>query len=181
MRYTIAQHETQADKRPWLGKPKDMRRLSELMGLWETLICKVYIAPSVHWRRAEGLTVQRVRNNQATFTGTKSGKNRSVPIKPELFEEIHEHAKLTRGNNIFTGSISSFRRALKRTSIELPKGQAAHFLRHTFASHFMMNGGNILTLQKVLGHSDIKMTMRYSHLSPDFLEEATRLNPLSNM
>lgn len=53
--------------------------------------------------------------------------------------------------------------------------------RCTFASHFMMNSGNILTLQKVLGHSDIKMTMRYSHLSPDFLEEATRLNPLSNI
>jgi site-specific recombinase XerD len=49
----------------------------------------------------------------------------------------------------------------------------------TFANHFMMNGGNILTLQMVLGHSDIKMTMRYSHLSPDYLEEATKLNPLS--
>ncbi|WP_410506520.1 hypothetical protein [Marinomonas sp. GJ51-6] len=42
-----------------------------------------------------------------------------------------------------------------------------------------MNGGNILTLQKVLGHSDIKMTMRYGHLAPDYLEEATRLNPFS--
>jgi len=81
-------------------------------------------------------------------------------------------------------SISSFIRALKHTAIDVTfkkaKGQAAHVLRHTFASHFMMNGGNILTLQKVLGHSDIKMTMRYSHLSPDFLEEATRLNPLSD-
>ena len=61
------------------------------------------------------------------------------------------------------------------------KGECNKFECHTFASHFMMNGGNILTLQKVLGHSDIKMTMRYSHLSPDFLEEATRLNPLSNI
>lgn len=43
-----------------------------------------------------------------------------------------------------------------------------------------MNGGNILTLQKILGHTDIKMTMRYAHLAPDYLEEATRLNPLSN-
>ena len=42
----------------------------------------------------------------------------------------------------------------------------------------MMNDSNILTLQKVLGHSDIKMTMRYAHLAFDFREEATRLNPL---
>ena len=42
-------------------------------------------------------------------------------------------------------------------------------LRHTFASHFMTAGGNILTLQKLLGHADLKMTMRYAPLGPDFV------------
>ncbi|WP_228261177.1 tyrosine-type recombinase/integrase, partial [Klebsiella pneumoniae] len=55
-----------------------------------------------------------------------------------------------------------------------------HVLRHTFASHFMMNGGNILVLQRVLGHTDIKMTMRYAHFAPDHLEDAVKLNPLAN-
>ncbi|MBK1752631.1 MAG: tyrosine-type recombinase/integrase, partial [Escherichia coli] len=50
--------------------------------------------------------------------------------------------------------------------------------RHTFASHFMMNGGNILVLQKILGHADITMTMRYAHFAPSHLEDAVRLNPL---
>ncbi|OMW52054.1 hypothetical protein AQ810_10135 [Burkholderia pseudomallei] len=59
--------------------------------------------------------------------------------------------------------------------IELPEGQLIHVLRQTFASHFMMNGGNILTLQRILGHSSLQMTMRYSHLAPDHLKEATRL------
>ena len=44
-----------------------------------------------------------------------------------------------------------------------------HALRHTFASHFIMSGGNLLALQKILGHSDVKMTMIYAHLAPDFL------------
>ena len=44
-----------------------------------------------------------------------------------------------------------------------------HALRHTFASHFIMSGDNILSLQKILGHSDIKMTLIYAHLGPDFL------------
>ncbi len=43
----------------------------------------------------------------------------------------------------------------------------------------MMNGGNILVLQKILGHSTIAMTMRYAHFAPDHLEDAVRLNPLS--
>lgn len=62
----------------------------------------------------------------------------------------------------------------------LPRGQLTHILRHTFAAHFMMSGGNILALQKILGHHDIKMTMRcYAHLAPDHLETALRFNPLA--
>ncbi|MFU8428190.1 tyrosine-type recombinase/integrase, partial [Pseudomonas aeruginosa] len=37
-------------------------------------------------------------------------------------------------------------------------------LRHTFASHFIMNGGHIVTLQHILGHASLSMTMRYAHL-----------------
>lgn len=54
-----------------------------------------------------------------------------------------------------------------------------HILRHTFASHYMMGGGDILSLQRILGHSSITMTMRYAHLSPDHLESALRLSPLA--
>lgn len=62
----------------------------------------------------------------------------------------------------------------------LPKGQASHALRHTFASHFIQNGGNILTLQKILGHSSLAMTMRYVHLAPEHLQDAVRFDPLSS-
>ncbi|PSW70398.1 hypothetical protein C0Z01_06180 [Photobacterium kishitanii] len=61
---------------------------------------------------------------------------------------------------------------------DLPDGQASHVFRHTFASHFMMNGGNILVLQRILGHSDIKHTMRYSHFAPDHFDDALSKNPL---
>jgi site-specific recombinase XerD len=72
-----------------------------------------------------------------------------------------------------------FRSAVPRAGLALPKGQLTHVLRHTFASHFMMNGGNILVLQRILGHSSLAMTMRYAHLAPDHLLEARRLNPLA--
>jgi site-specific recombinase XerD len=46
-----------------------------------------------------------------------------------------------------------------------------HDTRHTFASNFMMNGGNLYDLQKLLGHTSIKMTERYAHLAPNHLEK----------
>lgn len=70
---------------------------------------------------------------------------------------------------------------MDKTSIVLPRGQLTHVVRHTFAAHFMMSGGNILALQRILGHLDIKMTMCYAHLAPEHLETALYLNPLATM
>ncbi|HAU5007456.1 TPA: hypothetical protein NY308_001957 [Proteus mirabilis] len=44
----------------------------------------------------------------------------------------------------------------------------------------MMNGGEILVLQRIIGHSNIRETMRYSHSSPEYLEDAVLFNPLAN-
>ncbi|MBY0553186.1 site-specific integrase, partial [bacterium] len=65
-----------------------------------------------------------------------------------------------------------FKTALKLADIEPVN---FHKTRHTYASQFMMNGGNIYDLQKILGHKDIKTTMKYAHLSPDHLLEASKI------
>jgi integrase len=46
-----------------------------------------------------------------------------------------------------------------------------HLLRHSFASLFVQSGGNLLSLSKILGHADVKTTMVYAHLSPDYLAD----------
>lgn len=47
-----------------------------------------------------------------------------------------------------------------------------HTLRHTFASHLAINGTPIFTIQKLMNHRDIKMTLRYAKLNPDSGREA---------
>ena len=114
------------------------------------------------------------------FADTKNGRGRTVPISESLMMEIKAVSKAHTEKRLFDNCRTAFRKAAERSKIQFPEGQMTHILRHTFASHFMMNGGDILTLQKVLGHSDLKMTMRYSHLSPDYLNQVLELNPLKN-
>jgi len=46
-----------------------------------------------------------------------------------------------------------------------------HALRHTFASHLVMRGADLPSVQRLMGHNDIKTTMRYAHLAPDHLQQ----------
>lgn len=137
------------------------------------IIAKVCLATGARWGEAESLKRSQVSAGKITFIKTKGKRNRSIPIDSELTDELPK-----KNGNLFSPCYYAFRSALERAGIDLPAGQLTHVLRHTFASHFMMNGGNILVLQKILGHTDIKMTMRYAHFAPNHLEEALRLNPL---
>lgn len=139
------------------------------------LVAKLSLSTGARWSEAQGIALKDVHRGLVTFHRTKGGKPRSVPIEDGFAGELIE--RLSRGR--FVSCYSAFRMALNRAGIKLPAGQCAHVLRHTFASHFVQKGGDILTLQKILGHSSVNVTMRYAHLAPAFLEQAKTLNPLA--
>lgn len=145
---------------------------------WVTQIC---LRTGARWSEAEQLKRKQLHHGRITFEFTKSKKTRTVPLDPAFFHAIDQYAGYKDPDDrLFTNCMGSFRRAAKRSELNFPQGQSTHILRHSFASHFVMNGGNILSLQKILGHSDIAMTMRYAHLAPDHLKDAVLLNPLSD-
>ena len=173
-KFTIAEKEM-----AWLTHEQivellaDCKRQNPILAL----VVKICLSTGARWREAVNLTRSQVTKYRITFVRTKGKKNRSIPISKELYEEI----MALDGFNFFTDCYFQFLSVMEKTSIVLPRGQLTHVLRHTFAAHFMMSGGNILALQKILGHHDIKMTMRYAHLAPDHLETALRFNPLATL
>lgn len=66
----------------------------------------------------------------------------------------------------------SFATACRKSEI---KDFTFHDLRHTFASHLVMAGADLTTVSKLLGHKDIKMTMRYAHLAPSHMINAVNM------
>lgn len=103
-----------------------------------------------------------------------------MPISFELYSELKLLAKGDNGR-LFDNCYSEFLKKFKQLDIHLLKGQVTHVMRHSFASHYIINGGNLLNLQKILGHSNILITMKYAHLSPDYLKDVLDKNPLNNL
>ncbi|OTA13987.1 integrase/recombinase [Xenorhabdus beddingii] len=139
-------------------------------------VARICLATGARWGEAQSLSQSQVMPYKVTFTQTKGNKNRTVPISKDLYELLPK-----RRGALFSNCYDAFEGTLKKAAIDLPKGQRTHVLRHTFASHFMMNGGNILVLQQILGHSSIMMTMRYAHFAPDHLDAAVTLNPYDKL
>lgn len=136
-----------------------------------TILC---LSTGARWGEATSLKAEHIQHNRTTFTETKNGKVRTVPLSDEAILAVKTKAS----GILFNVNYNEYRQTLRKVKPDLPKGQAAHVLRHTFAAHFMINGGNILTLQKIMGHANIQQTMTYAHLAPDYLQDAIALNPL---
>ena len=142
-------------------------------------VAQLCVRTGARWGEAERLLRQQLHTNRVTFVKTKSKKLRTVPLDPVFYKKLISFVgNKNPSERVFTNCIGAFRRAVKRTGIELPPGQNSHILRHSFASHFVINGGNILTLQKILGHADIHTTLKYAHLAPDHLQDAILYGPL---
>jgi len=118
-----------------------------------------------------------LRNRKITVVNAKNNETRVIPINQTLYQELLNLSQKPKGKCVFSdqnghpyGDIKKgFSAALKRAGIE---DFRFHDLRHTFGSHLVMQGVDLKTVQQVMGHKDIKMTMRYSHLSPEYVQEA---------
>ena len=104
----------------------------------------------------------------------KGSKDRQVPLSPRLLEELRAYWRRHRPktwvfpNRKETGPLPAgtmqrrFKRLVQRAGLAKPA--TMHTLRHSYATHLLEAGVDVLTLQKLLGHADLSTTARYLHL-----------------
>lgn len=182
----------------WLRTSDDIRRLLnaarvETAGVMEVYATAVYTglrAGEVLGLRWDDIDFERrlitvKRSYDITPNRpTKSGEIRHVPILDPLLPVLREWRLRCPGSCVFPGRNGDpqgpsarvlqevFKRCKERAALgEEYSGLTFHDLRHTLASHWVMRGGDLYRLQKILGHKSVQMTQRYAHLAPEVFQE----------
>jgi integrase len=127
-----------------------------------------------------GRLIIRQAVSEGVIGTPKNGRTREVPLCKQALDAIRD--RLRNGQYVFCAPDGSMlthaqtrwplKRALKNAGL---RHIGWHALRHSFASHLVMRGAPIKSVQELLGHSSIEMTMRYAHLSPDVRRDAVKL------
>lgn len=121
----------------------------------------------------------------------KGKKDRMAPLSPVLLVMLREYAKkhkpdkkgwlfegLVKGTPYSSRSLQEVIQAAKQ-KVGIMKPGSIHSLRHSFATHLIDRGTDISMIQKLLGHNDIKTTLRYLHTSnKDLLRIVSPLDDL---
>lgn len=100
-------------------------------------------------------------------------KTRYIPFNAAL-DEMFQGLNRGKGSELVFGRDRNLRQKFKAAlgAAGLRSIIRVHDLRHTFASHLVMNGVPLYTVSELLGHSSTHMTRRYAHLAPETLESA---------
>ena len=103
---------------------------------------------------------------------TKNGESRTIPMNASLYGVLRKHPRRINSKYVFCNSKgktwNDVRKSLSNAAKRAGIGHIGmHSLRHTFASQLVMAGVDLRTVQKWMGHKNIKTTMRYAHLAPN--------------
>jgi integrase/recombinase XerC len=141
-------------------------------------------------RISEALGIKRrdapTEGGQLTVTG-KGGKTRMVPVLPQVSRAVSEYvalcpftlasdAPLFRGERGGPLSPRIVQLAMERMrgALGLPDSATPHALRHSFATHLLARGGDLRSIQELLGHASLATTQIYTAVDSERLVEAYR-------
>ncbi|HEX7006427.1 MAG TPA: tyrosine recombinase XerC [Alphaproteobacteria bacterium] len=156
-------------REPWIGK-RDVALLTLLYG------CGLRLDEALRLDRRDA-----PRGDVMPITG-KGNKTRLVPVLPAVREAIADYLAAcpyqgaadaplfmgARGGRLSPRVAQRVMQRLRR-ALGLPETATPHALRHSFATHLLAAGGDLRTIQELLGHASLSTTQRYTAVVPEQL------------
>jgi len=155
-------------KSPWLAQ-RDQALLYLLYG------CGLRISEAL------SLKVKDLKKSTLIIKG-KGNKDRIVPILKTIVQQIQQYLDLCpypleKDDFIFIGKQGKkldpgvFQRQIRllRNQLNLPESTTPHAFRHSFATHILKNGGDLKSIQELLGHKDLTTTQKYTKVDATHL------------
>ena len=173
-------HAQDMEKEKWIG----MRNKSILMLLYG---CGLRISEALN------LNFEDINENDYLIIKGKGNKERMVPlmdyVKNDIENYIHECPKnFMKDDPLFVGKrlerlsprIIQYVLEKIRHNLSLPETATPHALRHSFATHLLDSGGDLRTIQELLGHSSLSTTQKYTKVETEKLYDAySKTHPLA--
>lgn len=131
-----------------------------------------------YWLEWSDIDFERNRVNvspKAEWT-PKDYETRFIPMTSDLKNHL-KAARIANQRFVFDHSrmqLESMSVLIRKFIKSLPLKGSAHKLRHTYASHSVMAGVDLPTVQKLMGHESITVTQRYAHLAESHIDDAAR-------
>ncbi len=173
-------YSQEIEKEKWVG----LRNKSILMLLYG---CGLRISEALN------LNYEDINDNEYLVIRGKGNKERLVPLMEFIKHEIKEYIKecpksfenddplfLGKRMNRLSPRIIQYTLEKIRHNLSLPETATPHALRHSFATHLLDSGGDLRTIQELLGHSSLSTTQRYTKVETERLYEAySKTHPLA--
>lgn len=169
----IVDKKTQLDDEPWVAS-RNAAILTLCYG------CGLRISEALSLTPADFSD----KNATSIYVTGKGGKTRLVPVIPAVHEAIDDYLSCcpfilppdqplfrgVRGGKLQRAIVERTVQQL-RSSLSLPDSVTPHALRHSFATHLLSRGGDLRTIQELLGHASLSTTQIYTSVDTDRLME----------
>jgi len=182
----IPSYLTIAQTEELLGRPSQ----EDLSGLRDLAILELFYSTGIRLSELSELKLSAIDfKGEVIRVLGKGKKERIVPVGAEALRALQtyldrrkscfEKLPETDGEALFWNrfgrklSSRSVRRIVKKYALQVSeeKGSAPHTLRHTFATHLLDQGANLLTVKELLGHESLSTTQIYTHLTTEKLKK----------
>ncbi|MBT6093499.1 MAG: tyrosine recombinase XerC [Rhodospirillaceae bacterium] len=164
---------------PWVGK-RDKALLAILYG------CGLRIGEALSLNREQMLAADG-KTGTLRVQG-KGGKERIVPVLPAVADMVRDYLDIcphdpgaegplfvgARGKRL-NAAVAQKQMRRVRLALGLPDTATPHAMRHSFATHLLAGGGDLRTIQELLGHASLSTTQRYADVDSAHLQSVYEL------